>query len=145
MKKIQLIISSLALLLIAHGSVLAAATATPATATPAVPAISLPSTSQLTGWFNPLLAKIEAFRIKEAASYAALRDQTKVALGITDIKKPTVASDGLPPLQFDSPMQYLTLIYATACAAFFGNSLVFYISIILVVLLLLRSIVNFFV
>lgn len=113
--------------------------------TPVINSVSFPGSSQLTAWFGPLLSKIETFRAHEAVSYAILRDQTKVTLGITQVKAPTVASDGLPPLKFDNPMQYVTLVYATACASFFGSAAVFYIGCILIILLAVRFVVNLFV
>ncbi|HTH92870.1 MAG TPA: hypothetical protein VL576_00075 [Candidatus Paceibacterota bacterium] len=111
--------------------------------TPVITTGSFPGSSTLTAWLGPLLSKIETFRLNQAVAYAALRDQTKLALGITPSKTPAQnTGDGLPPVKFDNPLNYIVLIYATAAASFFGSAIIFYIGIILVLLLLIRFIVN---
>jgi hypothetical protein len=109
---------------------------------PAMNSSGIPGTSQLTAWLGPLFSTIETFRVNQAAAYATLRDQTKATLGITPSAITPSTGDGLPPLKFDNPIQYLILVYATAMASFFGTAAIFYIGAVLIVLLVIRFLVN---
>jgi hypothetical protein len=91
---------------------------------PVISSVTFPGSAQLSAWFGPVIAKIETFRINEAAYYAQLRDATKASINVT------------------SPTQSFTLIYASAFASFFGNQVLFYIAMALLILILLRFIVN---
>lgn len=102
------------------------------------------SSSQFTNWVKPWLTKVEAFRLEQATGYTTLRDKTRLALGITPGETKAPVTDAIPPLKVDNPLQYLTLIYATAMAAFFSSAALFYTGTVLIVLLLLRFIFNLF-
>lgn len=109
--------------------------------------LAIPGSSAVSAWFRSVFSSVESFRTKEASYYAALRDETKKALGITPSQHgaATVGEYGLPVIKADNPVQYFTLIYATALAAFFGSQVIFYVSVVLIILLILRFIVNMFV
>ena len=112
--------------------------------TPVATGVTFPGSVQLSNWFGPFITKVEAWRTKEATYYTALRDKTKTQLDITKSAATTtpVSVDGLPPVKTDNPMQWVTLIFATACASLFSNMVIFYISAILLILLVLRFIIN---
>ncbi len=125
------------------------------TVTPVIDGISFPGSTQIGAWLAPLLAKAEAFRLKEATYFATLRDSSKIQIGITATPTPapsqpetpapanaTPAQLGAPQISFGNPSQYITLAYSSALAALFASQTIFYIVFALLILLVLRFIVN---
>jgi hypothetical protein len=115
----------------------------PNVATPAVPSVSFPDSSQISAWFAPILASIDAYRAKEATHFISLRDQSKAVVGTTISSAPAVAmKDGLSSKVLGNPMEYLTYGLYYALATLFANSAIFYIALVLVILLVLRFVAN---
>lgn len=129
------------------GTVTAAPSVAPTTTTSMS---SFPGSAQLSAWFGPLLAKIEAFRVKEAAYFTDLRDKSKAAAGLaigttigTALTSQTPASDATNQI-FSHPGDYFNYFYASAMVPVFSNQIIFYIVLLLAVLLVIRFIVNLF-
>lgn len=108
-------------------------------------------------WFGTMLSFIEPWRKAQAVKYAALRDATRKELNIdtvVDITNRFNAPDApaLPgqakqptPAQQAFPIgKYATLLFASAVAALFASSTIFYIAAICVILLLFRFFIRLF-
>lgn len=124
--------------------------------------------AQLKGTLRTAFAKIEPWRVKQAAHFAALRDRKKAELGIDSAKD---VYDALTPDDSKTPEApavpgsqqqeedladlqgqyrgvdlagYGIYIYATALAAIFSSIALFYITGVLLALFVLRMIVRLF-
>lgn len=111
-------------------------------------------------WFGSLIGIIEPWRTAQATRYVALRDATKHELNVnnaSDIAGQFNAPDapgvpgGTQPNDAKTPSQrafpiasYWTLLYASALAAIFASAALFYITIGLIILLLLRLFIRLF-
>ncbi len=119
--------------------------------------------SKAKDYFYRTKDSLEVFRNKQAVHFASLRDQTKVKLNIQvseDVLKRlapmfspppapepipgTVEGDGIKPEKIDNPMDYGTLIFATAMASLFASMLMFYGVLFLLVFIILRATVKMF-
>lgn len=94
---------------------------------------------------------VDLFRQKQAVYFATLRDQTKKTLGIKIEDGQDVPSEeaplpfteaetmsGLSKYTMDNPFQYATLVFATSMASIFSKVLLFYATVVILVLLFLR-------
>jgi hypothetical protein len=103
------------------------------------------------GWVGDLVSALEAWRVKQSEYFTALKDEAKEVLSRTTIKDvgdllqpetPTQsATDANPQVEQKdngTTLGYLKLIYATAGKAFFGHKGVYFVTIILAALLLIR-------
>jgi hypothetical protein len=120
-------------------------------------------------WFAKLVATLEPWRIKQAAHFAAKRDEVKVRVGIEVSQKagelveekvrnainppdlplaPDQTNPGAEATQsdeehpLDNPFDYVTLFYSSTFAAMFGNKPVFYISLVLLALITVRFVIR---
>lgn len=119
--------------------------------------------SNAKGYYSRTKESLEAFRNKQSVHFALLRDQTKVKLGIKvseDVFKGlapifspppapepipgTIEGDGITPAKIDNPMDYGTLIFATAMASLFSSIWMFYGVLFLVVFIMLRALFKMF-
>jgi hypothetical protein len=115
-------------------------------------------------WISSTKEFIEVFRIKQAQYFINLRDTTKVKLGIKvsdDILEKinetlspppaptpipgTEQGDGLYFKKVDNPIDYGTLILATALASLFSSILMFYGISIILAFFILRFIFRMFI
>lgn len=114
--------------------------------------------------FYNLRDKLEVFRKKEFSHFSILRDKTKIKL---NIEVPTEVKDSITPdfatsesqidksddvtlgylekENLDNPMDYGTLVYATALASLFGSIIMFYTALILILFLILRVLFKMFI
>jgi hypothetical protein len=120
---------------------------------------SIPGKEAASAWIGRQLSLLELYRLKQAERYAALRDQLKEEIGMTKPSQiikdmlpesPTPVSEEEPKLEENSnPLgnayQYALYIYRSALAALFENKAVFYISLGIVVLLVIRFIFSRFI
>lgn len=124
--------------------------------------LALPSQQAIKKWFGSIFATIEPFRIKQSDHYTELRNNTRDKLGLgskngmlpdlSEPETPAVPGDDEESLRAGSVTtarqlnigNYLTYLYASALAALFTNIAVFYITLILVILLVLRFIFSRF-
>ena len=119
---------------------------------------SIPGKEAATAWIGRQLAILEVYRLKQAERYAALRDELKAELGVT--KPSEVIKDLLPeapttaegqevaqnnPDPLENAFKYALLIFRTSIAALFENKAVFYVSLGILVLLVIRFIFSRFV
>jgi hypothetical protein len=114
--------------------------------------------------FNSIFNTIEVFRKKEAVYFANMRDETKVKIGIkvTDDVLKKIAPDFAAPQppsavpepqklsdlevkKMDNPVDYGKLIYSTALASLFDNSLMFYGVLIFLTFFAIRLIFRMFI
>lgn len=119
--------------------------------------LSLPSEVTLKRWAGSVLDTIEPFRIKQAKRYKAVRDRAKAALGLTTSEVSVAPNDtpeapAVPQTDQTTPEgslsamrelnieSYGTYLYGTVLSSFFSNIAVFYISIVIIFLLILRFI-----
>lgn len=122
------------------------------------PAISLSDTSSIKVWIKANLHEIEVFREKQAKYFIEMREAAKIRLGINKVKniedkyQSSLNTPGgttpksLPPGESENNgNDYINLIYSTSLASFFGKIEIFYISIVLLILLLLRFFIKLFV
>jgi hypothetical protein len=121
--------------------------------------------AQLKGTLGTLFAKIEPWRVKQAAHFTALRDRKKAELGIDSAKDvydaltpdapEAPAAPGTPQEEQDlADLQndyqgidlagYGIYIYAMALATIFSSVALFYITGILLALFVLRMIIRLF-
>jgi len=102
-------------------------------------------------WFSKTHAKIEVFRKKQSVYFVAMREEYREKLNIgtpakdpiidigigADIEKKDAASSAL-----DNPLDYIKYIFAISMASMFTNTLVFYISTLLLTLIILRFVIS---
>lgn len=113
-------------------------------------------------WVTSIVAKFEPWRKKQAQYFVALRDRKKDELGINSVKditdrfeqkdaeapatpgeEPTLAD--LTTSDSDIPLaSYAVLIYATSLAAMFSSFALFYITVVLLAILVLRFFFSLF-
>lgn len=117
--------------------------------------VSAPTQKKLTAQigivFDEVYLRLEAFRIKGAAYFLKIRDEKKAALGIGDLPKSPrmdlgVAAEvpekemGKQYIELDNPLDYVWYLGASSLASLFANKAVFYITLILLILITIRTI-----
>jgi hypothetical protein len=114
--------------------------------TPTVAGISFPGSAQINAWFAPLLSKVEAFRIKQTASFTTLKSTTQARIDHASALASNPAPDdkNVASEAAGNPFDYVTLAYATVALGIFSSQAIFYVAIVLIFLLALRFIVNLF-
>jgi hypothetical protein len=113
-------------------------------------------------WAGTVLAIIEPWRIKQADHFIALRDKTKRELGVdvaSDVMSKFTLQNKNPEVPAlpgeERPTQtaterafpigkYATLLYASALASIFASATLFYISVVLLAILVLRFFIRLF-
>lgn len=146
-------------------------TITPATVLPKeVSALErIPGVVAVIAWGNRSIATIEPFRTKQAELFAQKASEARKSLGIAvgsavgnAVEKKVSSALDPQPTETDTtskkayqsvaavkeeglhPLTYASLIGSVALGSFFGNKILFYVSLILLLLLLLRFIISFF-
>lgn len=108
-------------------------------------------TAQIGIVFDEVYLRLEAFRIKGAAYFLKIRDEKKAALGIGDLPKSPRMDLGVATevpekemakqyIELDNPLDYVVYVGASSMATLFGNKSVFYITLILLILIIIRTI-----
>lgn len=120
------------------GTVTVGPTAAPAEAKP----FSFSGSKQLAAWFGPLVTKIDAWRIQQHKAFVKLKTDTQNKIDSVEI---TADDKNSASKALGSPLDTVTLMYATAGSTLFASQALFYIAAILLILMLLRAIVNRFV
>lgn len=101
--------------------------------------------------FDEIYVRLEIFREKGAKYFIKIKEQKKAALGIGDLPRSPKMELGVAAevpekemdkqyVELDNPLDYPIYIGASSMATLFSNRAVFYITLILLILIIVRAI-----
>ncbi len=110
------------------------------------------TTETVKRWLAEAFATTEAFRLKQAEHFTALREQKKAELKIDEVpelgEEADIGVGGTEPAPrpqksgFQNPLEYGTYILSISLATLFTNQVIFYISSALLAVIALRFLVS---
>lgn len=114
-----------------------------------------PDITPIKGWVGNIVVKLEGFRVAQLQHFTTLKDEASTVLSRTTIKDVTNLLQPESPNQTTSDanvqvekkdngttMGYVKLVYATAGKALFASKTIYFVAVILLALLIIRSIIK---